>query len=159
RSAKDKNAAYTAQNKALRLLNKAAHEGVKILKALEREDQLRRRNEILALMIKMMREKGASDREIRKKLPGIAEFAKILYKTGGNQVSSKSGNPPPSPAADEEALGFLLSEVERQEVHWLWEKRLPLGKITILDGDPDMGKSLLAIHLAACVSTGSPMPD
>ena len=53
----------------------------------------------------------------------------------------------------------MLSEVETQEIHWLWEHRIPLGKITILDGDPGMGKSLLAINLAACVSTGQLMPD
>ena len=46
-----------------------------------------------------------------------------------------------------------------QEVRWLWEKRIPLGKLTILDGDPGMGKSLLSIALAASVSTGHPMPD
>src|SRR5581483_7235669 len=32
-------------------------------------------------------------------------------------------------------------------------------KLTILDGDPGMGKSLLSIALAASVSTGHPMPD
>src|SRR5205085_10467784 len=50
-------------------------------------------------------------------------------------------------------------EVETQEVHWLWQKRIPLGKITLLDGDPGMGKSMLAINLAARVSSGLPMPD
>jgi RecA-family ATPase len=58
-----------------------------------------------------------------------------------------------------EAPGILLSEVESQQVDWLWQRRIPLGKITILDGDPGMGKSLLAIDIAACVSTGQPMPD
>lgn len=55
--------------------------------------------------------------------------------------------------------GILLSEVETQQVEWLWEKRIPLGKITILDGDPGMGKSLLALNIAACVTTGRHMPD
>jgi archaellum biogenesis ATPase FlaH len=49
--------------------------------------------------------------------------------------------------------------VETHQIDWLWERRIPLGKITILDGDPGMGKSLLAINIAACVSTGLPMPD
>src|SRR2546428_3285714 len=53
----------------------------------------------------------------------------------------------------------VLSQVETQQVDWLWQRRIPLGKITILDGDPGMGKSLLAIFIAACVSTGQPMPD
>ena len=53
----------------------------------------------------------------------------------------------------------FLSEVESQQVDWLWQRRIPLGKITLLDGDPGMGKSLLSIFIAACVTTGQPMPD
>ncbi|MGI9061121.1 MAG: AAA family ATPase [Ktedonobacteraceae bacterium] len=34
-----------------------------------------------------------------------------------------------------------------------------MGHLTYLDGDPGVGKSLLALHLAACVSSGSAMPD
>jgi len=58
-----------------------------------------------------------------------------------------------------EPPGIKLSEVETQQIDWLWQRRIPLGKITILDGDPGMGKSLLAINIAACLSTGRPMPD
>ncbi len=46
-----------------------------------------------------------------------------------------------------------------QSVGWLWEKRLPLSGITILDGDHNCGKSLLALQIAAAVSSGTPMPD
>ncbi|TMD69878.1 MAG: AAA family ATPase [Chloroflexi bacterium] len=55
--------------------------------------------------------------------------------------------------------GVTLSEVETKPIQWLWRRRIPLGKITLLDGDPGMGKSLLAITIAACASTGRPMPD
>jgi len=58
-----------------------------------------------------------------------------------------------------EPIGVKLSEVETQQIEWLWQRRIPLGKITILDGDPGIGKSLLAITIAACISTGRPMPD
>src|SRR6266487_908448 len=58
-----------------------------------------------------------------------------------------------------EPIGVKLSEVETQQIDWLWQRRVPLGKITLLDGDPGIGKSLLAITIAACVSTGRPMPD
>jgi archaellum biogenesis ATPase FlaH len=59
----------------------------------------------------------------------------------------------------EELFGTELSEVETHQIEWLWQGRIPLGKITILDGDPGMGKSLIAMNIAACVSTGQPMPD
>lgn len=42
---------------------------------------------------------------------------------------------------------------------WLWPGRIPRGKITLLAGDPSVGKSRLAIDLAARVSAGLPWPD
>src|SRR5215472_3270471 len=56
-------------------------------------------------------------------------------------------------------IGTLLSEVEPTPVTWLWKGRIPLGKITMLDGDPGLGKSLVTLDLAARVSTGREMPD
>jgi hypothetical protein len=31
-----------------------------------------------------------------------------------------------------------LSEIESRPVNWLWPGRLALGKLSILDGDPDV---------------------
>lgn len=56
-------------------------------------------------------------------------------------------------------VGVLLSDVELEQVSWLWQGRIPLGKITVLDGDPGLGKSTLALDLAARVTRGAPMPD
>lgn len=44
-------------------------------------------------------------------------------------------------------------------VSWLWPGRLALGKLAILDGDPGLGKSLVALDLCARLSTGRPFPD
>ncbi len=53
-----------------------------------------------------------------------------------------------------------LSEVEPERVAWLWEGRIPLGKVTIVDGDPGLGKSTLVEgEMAAHVTTGTPWPD
>lgn len=51
-----------------------------------------------------------------------------------------------------------LSEVQSKPVQWLWEGRVPFGKLTLLDGEPGSGKSLLALDLAARVSRGATMP-
>lgn len=51
-----------------------------------------------------------------------------------------------------------LSSVERRAVPWLWPGKIPLGRTTVLDGDPDVGKSTIAYDLAARVTTGTPMP-
>jgi len=52
----------------------------------------------------------------------------------------------------------LASEVEVGQVRWLWESRLPLAKLTLLDGDPAVGKSTLAVEIAARLTTGRALP-
>src|SRR5207245_2196391 len=46
-----------------------------------------------------------------------------------------------------------------QPVSWLWPGRIPVGKLVILDGNPDLGKSMLALDWCARLSTGRPFPD
>ena len=51
-----------------------------------------------------------------------------------------------------------LSEVEPEEIDWLWSGRIPYGKLTLLEGDPGLGKSALTIDLAARVTRGIALP-
>jgi putative DNA primase/helicase len=46
-----------------------------------------------------------------------------------------------------------------EKVKWLWPGRIPLGKVTLLSGDPGTGKSLLTIDIASRVSRGASWPD
>ena len=52
-----------------------------------------------------------------------------------------------------------MSDVEPEEVRWLWPGRIPAGKLTVVDGDPKVGKSTSLLELGARVTTGTPMPD
>lgn len=52
-----------------------------------------------------------------------------------------------------------LSEIEPKEVEWLWEPLIPYGMVTIMEGDPNLGKSYLAMHFAVLVSTGGTLPN
>lgn len=45
-----------------------------------------------------------------------------------------------------------MEEVEAEEVRWLWENRVPIGKVTIFAGDPGLGKSLVSLWMAAQVT-------
>ncbi len=56
-------------------------------------------------------------------------------------------------------VGRSLADVKPEKVEWLWPRRIPKGKITVLDGDPDNGKSVLTTDLAARVTAGLPLPD
>jgi hypothetical protein len=51
-----------------------------------------------------------------------------------------------------------LSQVTPERLHWLSPGRLAAGKITILDGDPGLGKSTLLCEFAARISRGDPLP-
>ena len=51
-----------------------------------------------------------------------------------------------------------VSAFRRAAVEWLWPGRIPIAKLTVLDGDPGLAKSLLTLALAARLSTGRPMP-
>jgi hypothetical protein len=52
-----------------------------------------------------------------------------------------------------------MDTVTRTPVVWLWWPYIALGKLTMLDGDPGIGKSLLMTQLAASLSQGHPLPD
>ena len=43
-------------------------------------------------------------------------------------------------------------------VEWLWYPYIPFGKVTILQGDPSCGKTMLALDLAARLSNGAALP-
>ncbi|MEQ8789519.1 MAG: AAA family ATPase [Pirellulaceae bacterium] len=52
-----------------------------------------------------------------------------------------------------------LAGVTRELLDWLWPGRIPLGKLTLLCGDPGLGKSCVTLDLAARVSRGDGWPD
>lgn len=51
-----------------------------------------------------------------------------------------------------------LADVMPESVCWLWPGRIPLGKLSVLDGDPGLGKSTLTLAIIAAVTGGPPLP-
>ena len=47
-----------------------------------------------------------------------------------------------------------MSEIQSQEVAWLWFPFIPYGKLTIVQGDPGDGKTTLVLNIAAKLSKG-----
>jgi len=52
-----------------------------------------------------------------------------------------------------------LSEVKARKIRWLWRGRIPLSKVTLMEGDPGIGKSWITHALAAAVSQGRSLAD
>jgi hypothetical protein len=52
-----------------------------------------------------------------------------------------------------------MSDVVRRPVDWLWDSIIAIGKITIISGDPGLGKSYFTCDIAARISTGEAWPN
>lgn len=51
-----------------------------------------------------------------------------------------------------------LADVEPEDVDFFWKPYIPKGKLTILEGDPGLGKTFLALNLCAAITNGWPLP-
>ncbi len=51
-----------------------------------------------------------------------------------------------------------VHDIMERDVEWLWRDVIPLRKLTLIAGEPGVGKSLLTLDIAARVSTGGTFP-
>ena len=67
---------------------------------------------------------------------------------------------PPNGAAKPTTSAEIIrvSSVQAQPIKWLWPSRMALGKVTMVAGNPGLGKSQFTTYLAAQVSTGGKWP-
>ena len=84
------------------------------------------------------------------------EIQKLAAYVGGKPAAFP-GQRPQETSAEVELESFR--DVNAESVQWLWDRRIPIGKLTLLVGDPGQGKSLFTIDLAARMSRGIAFPD
>ena len=53
---------------------------------------------------------------------------------------------------------LAMSDIQSEEVEWLWEPYIPFGKISIIQGDPGNGKTTMALAISAAVTKGMALP-
>lgn len=53
---------------------------------------------------------------------------------------------------------ICFDDVKQRNTSWLWHPYIPIGKLTIITGDPGIGKSYLTLDWASRVSNGEPFP-
>lgn len=58
----------------------------------------------------------------------------------------------PAPAKPRRAVLTAASSVQRERVEWLWPRRIPLRAVSLIVGDPGLGKSMLTCWIAARLS-------
>lgn len=77
-------------------------------------------------------------------------LARVAEERAGERVAGSSENDPAR-----SLVATPVSEVRPERVAWLWRARLPLRGLSILAGEPGLGKSTLAMLLAAETSRGA----
>ncbi len=82
-----------------------------------------------------------------------------VYRRIGANRNAAACSPIPSARPRPKPVLTKLSDVKPERVEWLWADRIPLGKLTLVAGDPGLGKSLVTCDIAARVSSGTPWPD
>lgn len=55
-------------------------------------------------------------------------------------------------------LIITMDQVKAEKVEWLWTNRIPIGRLTLIDGDPAAGKSWLSLAVASAVTRGEALP-
>ena len=113
--------------------------------------RLEERNHNLVIPLTAIRERVAGNAmDCRKQSLGReVNIAKLATRNEGNL-----GN---LPNASRPKL-ISMATLESKKVEWLWKNRIPLGGITLLEGDPGHGKSTMMDDLVARLSSGRAMP-
>jgi len=88
-----------------------------------------------------------------------SELRKTFESIAGREVSKPTANNMKrSNIVASNAVMIRFSDIQSEPLSWLWPGRIALGKLTLIVGDPCLGKSLLTTTLAAIVSKGYPFP-
>lgn len=52
-----------------------------------------------------------------------------------------------------------MDTIDEEMVYWLWHPFIPRKKVTLIEGDPEAGKTWFALNIAAQLSHGYTLPD
>ena len=63
-----------------------------------------------------------------------------------------------APMVASRAIFRRVSDIQARPIHWLWKGRIARGKVSMLAGNPGLGKSQVTASMAATVSTGGSWP-
>src|SRR6266567_2644712 len=118
------NASFSAMSKILTNLGKALRLE-RELEAQENERRLRTRD--LKLAAEALDKQHASPHSRRVVLTGLHEYWRVI---------STHSQPEPAATISPSVPGLVLSDIVAQPVAWLWQDYLPLGALTLLEGEP-----------------------
>lgn len=98
--------------------------------------------------------RAVNEQRCRPPLP-LAELERMASYVGGRPAGFRGER-------IETPVGVELecfADVPVEKLEWLWPSRVPLGKLSLFVGNPEAGKSMATVDLAARVSRGAAFPD
>ncbi len=122
-----------------------------------------RRHDELLRLAGAMRRVGAGEQEILAALAATNE-TRCRPSLPTNEVRRLARDipgryAPKDPEAKRSILLRPYSTIVPQDLSWLWPGRIPLGKVTLIVGDPGLGKSYITLDIASRVSCGGFFSD
>ncbi|MEW6212387.1 MAG: AAA family ATPase [Acidobacteriota bacterium] len=91
-----------------------------------------------------------------KCLKGCSHAALLVSFGLPEKPGNSTGSAPTD--ANDTVKRRCLADVQPESVSWLWQPYIPLGKLTIIEGDPGVGKSWATCALSTGVAAGSGPP-
>ncbi len=94
--------------------------------------------------------------EASEAFPRAKESAKLPKSNGGQGRSLSVVGGKAAKAVRSKAHLVRVSDIEPEELDWLFPEVVPLGTVTLIAGDPGASKSTIARSMATAVSLGAP---
>jgi hypothetical protein len=116
----------------------------------------------VASRIRVLRLPGVKDAYDWIAAGGTAEKLWQLVETAEEApapASSSSTTPEPKPSGGGDLGIIWASTIEPEPIDWLWDGYLARGKITLISGRPETGKSQIGTDWIARVTTGRNFPQ
>lgn len=94
--------------------------------------------------------------KIRDKVLDRPDYVKTTVHNAIERVKADAASKP----QDGKAVALkTYSDIESIPTTWLWQQRIPQGMLTIFTGNPDSGKTTVALDIIARYTTGRAYPD
>lgn len=132
-----------------------------------------RRNDTLTSLAGTMRRRGMTHTEIESALltvneqrcqPPLEESeVRRIATSVGHYIPTTTMPHPEAETKQNQNNGhrpelIYLDTVEAQAVSFLWDPYIPIGKLTLLEGDPGVGKSWIMLAVTTAISKGHGLP-
>lgn len=100
------------------------------------------------------------DSQLRRELEKVVEhrIAREIAGHGAHILKNKKEKKEEDEVRGPQFNVIDLAEVEEEEIDWLWKPYFARGELTIVEGDPDVGKSYLTQIVCGYIADGRKLP-